>query len=115
MHIASVSNRMYRFLTLMMFLSCIAAVTALYGQEADSAGSSRSSGLPPVEVMAYFSRQPVLGLTAAAQTLSSGTIAAQQTTTLLPAIKCVWKNVPPAATGWPCAAAWSVPPSGSAM
>lgn len=78
---------MHRILTCLMILCCIPAASVLYGQETDSVQSS--SELTPVTVMAYFSRQPVLGLTAAAQNITSAGIEAQQTTTLLPAINTV--------------------------
>lgn len=78
---------MHRILTCLMILFCIPAASLLYGQETDSAQSS--SMLTPVTVMAYFSPQPVLGLTAAAQNITSAGIEAQQTTTLLPAINTV--------------------------
>ncbi|MBL7704395.1 MAG: TonB-dependent receptor [Taibaiella sp.] len=78
---------MHRTLTCLMILCCIPAASVLYGQETDSVQSS--SKLNPVTVMAYFSRQPVLGLTAAAHNITSANIEAQQTTTLLPAINTV--------------------------
>ncbi|RYD96018.1 MAG: TonB-dependent receptor, partial [Sphingobacteriales bacterium] len=65
----------------------MSAARVLYGQVTDSTASNAE--LAPVEVIAYFNRQPVLGLTAAAQTITSATIEAQQTTTLLPAINTV--------------------------
>ncbi len=80
---------MHRVFTFWMVLYGLLAAPALYGQEADSAGRNQRSALAPVKIIAYFSRQPVLGLTAAAHTLSSATLEAQQTTTLLPAINTV--------------------------
>lgn len=43
----------------------------------------------PVSINAYFSQQPILELTSAAQTVSSRLIESQQTTTLLPALNTV--------------------------
>lgn len=66
---------------------CLSATSILYAQQTDSTTSN--SELAPVAVIASFNRQPVLGLTAAAQTITSATLEAQQTTTLLPAINTV--------------------------
>jgi len=66
---------------------CLSATSILYAQQTDSTTSN--SELAPVAVIAYFNRQPILGLTAAAQTITSATLEAQQTTTLLPAINTV--------------------------
>lgn len=68
-------------------LQCSILSVTLYGQGADSLIAEQE--LEPVEVVAYFSRQPVMGLTAAAQTITAAHIEAQQTTTLLPAINMV--------------------------
>lgn len=75
----------YRVLT--VFIYCMLTAPAFYGQEADT--STIKPELSPVAVIAYFNRQPILGLTAAAQTITSTTLEAQQTTTLLPAINTV--------------------------
>lgn len=48
--------------------------------------TSLQQEIKPVKIHAYFSQQPILGLTAAAQTITTQDIAAQQTTSLLPAI-----------------------------
>ncbi|HLW50251.1 MAG TPA: TonB-dependent receptor [Sphingobacteriaceae bacterium] len=45
--------------------------------------------LEPVQIIAYFSNQPILGLTAAAQTITTAQIESQQSTTLLPAMNTV--------------------------
>lgn len=74
-------------LTFFMIISGMLSAPVLYAQEADSVTNNQE--LSPVAVMAYFSRQPVLGLTAAAQTITTTSIEAQQTTTLLPAINSV--------------------------
>lgn len=78
---------MHRILTCLMILCGMPVASVLYGQATDSVQST--SELTPVSVIAYFNRQPVLGLTSAAQTISSATLEAQQTTTLLPAMNTV--------------------------
>jgi len=78
---------MYRLLTCLIMFYCLSATSILYAQQTDSTTSN--SELAPVAVIAYFNRQPILGLTAAAQTITSATLEAQQTTTLLPAINTV--------------------------
>src|SRR5690554_909085 len=67
------------FIALFCFVNSI-----VYGQETDSLAKSQE--LEPIEIIAYFNHQPILGLTASAQTVTSEVINAQQTTTLLPAM-----------------------------
>src|SRR5690554_6204299 len=69
--------------TFFIALFCFANLM-VYGQETDSLAKSHE--LEPIEIIAYFNHQPILGLTASAQTLTSQDINAQQTTTLLPAM-----------------------------
>lgn len=78
---------MHRLLIFLIILHSLLIATLLQAQEKDSTGSKQQ--LAPIAIIAYFNRQPVLGLTAAAQTLSATDIEAQQTTTLLPAINTV--------------------------
>ncbi len=61
-------------------------LSVLYGQSTDSIPSAR---LEPVEITTYFSRQPALGLTVAAQSISALEIEKQQTTTLLPVLNSI--------------------------
>ncbi|PRD48330.1 TonB-dependent receptor [Sphingobacterium haloxyli] len=60
---------------------------AVWSQTTDSVSARQE--INPVDINAYFSKQPILELTSAAQTISSGLIEAQQTTTLLPALNTV--------------------------
>lgn len=69
--------------TFFIALFCFANLM-VYGQETDSLAKSQE--LEPIEIIAYFNHQPILGLTASAQTVTSEVINAQQTTTLLPAM-----------------------------
>src|SRR5690554_4311897 len=68
---------------------CITFFPMLYGQETDTIYRSQERELDPIEIMAYFNQQPILGLTASAQSITSSTIEMQQTTTLLPALNTV--------------------------
>ena len=72
------------FLASSFFLAQPAALSA---QEQDSL--SQVQALAPAQVQAYFAEQPVLGLTASAQTLAARQLEAQQTSTLLPAMNTV--------------------------
>ncbi len=67
----------------------VSSFPMLYGQAPDTVYRNMEAELEPVAIVAYFSQQPVLGLTASAHTISSGTIGMQQTTTLLPALNTV--------------------------
>lgn len=58
-----------------------------WSQAADSVSTHQE--IRPVNIHAYFSQQPILGLTSAAQTVSSQLIEAQQSTTLLPAMNTI--------------------------
>jgi len=62
---------------------------AVFGQAADTADVPGVRELHPVEVNAYFSLQPILGLTAAAQAIPQGMLETQQVGTLLPALNTV--------------------------
>lgn len=61
----------------------------IYGQTPDSLSKFQPIELTPIEIIANFNKQPLLGLTSSAQTISSQLIENQQTTTLLPAINLV--------------------------
>lgn len=50
---------------------------------------STEQDITPVLINAYFSQQPILGLTSSAQTINTRFLEAQQTTTLLPAVNTV--------------------------
>lgn len=76
---------MIRIVALGLFI-CFWNLSVSYGQVTDSIPSGE---LQPVEITAYFSRQPVLGLTVAGQTVSAREIEKQQTTTLLPALNSI--------------------------
>ncbi len=80
---------MPRVVTFLFIAFCFGPFSMLYGQAPDTVYRNSETELEPVEVMAYFSQQPILGLTASAQSISSRTIGMQQTTTLLPALNTV--------------------------
>ncbi len=61
--------------------------TKVQAQKADSI--SQNIELEPTEIIAWFNPQPVVGLTASAQTISSRKLEVQSTTTLLPALNTV--------------------------
>jgi len=79
---------MSRPLALPILAACFVPFV-LFGQPADTAGIPAVRGIHPVEVNAYFSRQPILGLTAAAQAIPESMLETQQTGTLLPALNTV--------------------------
>lgn len=80
---------MTRIVTLLLSIFCSAASSMVYGQITDSLSRNQTFKLEPVEVIAYFHQQPVLGLTASVQSISSSLIETQQTATLLPALNMV--------------------------
>lgn len=80
---------MTRIVTLLVITFCVAVSSTLYGLTTDSIYQNESLTLEPVEVIAYFNQQPILGLTASAQSVSSNLIETQQATTLLPALNMV--------------------------
>lgn len=80
---------MTRIVTLLVITFCVAVSSMLYGLTTDSIYQNEALTLEPVEVIAYFNQQPILGLTASAQSVSSNLIETQQTTTLLPALNMV--------------------------
>ncbi|WP_107038627.1 TonB-dependent receptor [Brumimicrobium mesophilum] len=75
---------MYKSLSLIL---SIFSFSILYSQIDTS--KVVSSEFEAVEIIAYFSKQPLLGLTSSANTISSELIEKQQSTTLLPAINTV--------------------------
>lgn len=80
---------MTRIVTLLLITFFVAVSSTLYGLTTDSIYQNKALTLEPVEVIAYFNQQPILGLTASAQSVSSNLIEIQQTTTLLPALNMV--------------------------
>lgn len=61
-----------------------------WSQTADTLNNiSVRQEIRPINIHAYFSQQPILGLTSAAQTISSQLIETQQSTTLLPAMNMI--------------------------
>ena len=80
---------MTRIVTLLVITFCVAVSSMLYGLTTDSIYQNEALTLEPVEVIAYFNQQPILGLTASAQSVSSNLIETQQATTLLPALNMV--------------------------
>ncbi|RYM34936.1 TonB-dependent receptor [Brumimicrobium glaciale] len=77
---------MHKFLPLTLSIFSFAF---LFGQKPDSVSKSQEIEFEAVEIIAYFSKQPLLGLTSSAQNISSRQIEIQQTTTLLPALNTV--------------------------
>lgn len=63
------------------------SLISVYGQVNDTLLKNKE--LEPVEVIAWFNQQPILGLTASAQSISANKIETQQTVTLLPALNTV--------------------------
>lgn len=61
----------------------------LYGQKPDSISKVQEVEFEAVEIIAYFNKQKILGLTSSAQSISAEQIENQQTTTLLPALNTV--------------------------
>ena len=74
--------QLHRLFALLIFNCAV-----INGQVADSLSVDKE--LEPVQIIAYFSNQPILGLTAAAQTITSRQIEFQQSSTLLPAMNTV--------------------------
>src|SRR5690554_6555216 len=74
---------------IIVFLMIIFPFTSsiIYGQETDSISIKQE--LDAIEIIAYFSKQPILGLTAAAQSISSTQLENQQSITFLPALNTV--------------------------
>lgn len=77
---------MYKLLLLTL---SILTLPFLFGQGSDTLSKSQATEFEAVEIIAYFNKQALLGLTSSAQTISSGLIETQQTTTLLPALNTV--------------------------
>ncbi len=73
----------------LLIILCPIYSSMMFGQLTDTISLNRSLELEPVEITAYFSQQPVLGLTVSAQSVSFTLIEKQQTTTLLPALNTV--------------------------
>lgn len=74
---------------IVIFIFIILSSTSLkfYAQEKDSI--SQVQDLESVDIIAYFSKQPILGLTTAGESISSQLIETQKSTSLLPALNTV--------------------------
>jgi len=70
-----------------LFAITLSIPYAAWSQTTDSVSAHQE--ISPVSIQAYFSQQPILELTAAAQTISAQQIEIQQNTTLLPAFNTV--------------------------
>ncbi|RFC54614.1 TonB-dependent receptor [Brumimicrobium aurantiacum] len=77
---------MYKFhlLTVSIF-----SFSILFGQKSDSLPKVKATNFETVDILAYFNKLPLLGLTSSAQNISKELIETQGTTTLLPAINTV--------------------------
>ncbi|HZH87502.1 MAG TPA: TonB-dependent receptor [Brumimicrobium sp.] len=71
------------------FITVIFSFTVLFGQKPDTLSKSETTEFEAVEIIAYFNKQKLLGLSSSAQTISSEQIEKQQTTTLLLALNTV--------------------------
>src|SRR5690606_530875 len=78
---------MFRTAALLFFTSILTIPSTTLAQTTDSISNHQE--IIPVNINAYFSQQPLLGLTATVQTIDSKLIENQQTTTLLPALNTV--------------------------
>ncbi|MDO5607924.1 MAG: TonB-dependent receptor [Capnocytophaga sp.] len=74
-------------IAILLFTLFWMASPKVYGQVADSLPLYEQ--LEPVEITAYFNRQPIVGLTASGQVISKQNIDIQQTTSLLSALNTV--------------------------
>ena len=72
-----------------VFIIFTSSISIVYGQKQDSISKNQEIEFETVEIFAYFTIQPILGLTSSAQIISSDQIETQQTTTLLPALNTV--------------------------
>ncbi len=72
-----------------VFILFISSFSSLLAQKPDTLSRPQATEFEAVEIIAYFSKQALLGLTSSAQTISSAQIETQQTTTLLPALNTV--------------------------
>ncbi|PWH86192.1 TonB-dependent receptor [Brumimicrobium oceani] len=77
---------MYKSLS---FIISIFSFAVLFGQKPDSLSKAKTTEFEEVEILAYFSKQPLLNLTSSAHNITSRIIEFQQTTTLLPAFNTV--------------------------
>lgn len=72
---------------LILFFIVLSSSLNLYAQEKDSL--SQVQELKSVDIIAYFSKQPILGLTSAGESISTNLIETQQNTSLLPSLNTV--------------------------
>src|SRR5690554_4426052 len=77
---------MIKNITVLIF---IFSFLTLYGQKPDSISKVQEVEFEAVEIIAFFNKQKILGLTSSAQSISAEQIENQQTTTLLPALNTV--------------------------
>jgi len=76
-----------KFFLLSTIITILYTPSIVWSQTTDSISTEQE--INPIHINAYFSQQPILELTSAAQTINPRLIEAQQTTTLLPAINTV--------------------------
>lgn len=76
-------------IAILLILIASFATSVVYGQKKDSISKVKPLELESVDIIAYFSKQAILKLTASAQFISSSQLETQQTTTLLPALNTV--------------------------
>lgn len=91
---------MARIVVLFLISLCFNEIE-VYGQTADNMPQKKAVNgkatdtllqnqeLEPIEIIAWFNQQPVLGLTASAQSVSAGKIETQQSATFLPALNTI--------------------------
>lgn len=72
---------------ILFLISLYCSFTTGYGQVMDTLLNNKE--LEPIEIIAWFNQQPVLGLTASAQSISANKIETQQTVTLLPVLNTI--------------------------
>ncbi|SEA42530.1 TonB-dependent receptor plug domain-containing protein [Psychroflexus halocasei] len=72
---------------LILFFIVLSSSLNLYAQEKDSL--SQVQELKSVDIIAYFSKQPILELTSAGESISTNLIETQQNTSLLPSLNTV--------------------------
>src|SRR5690606_16748970 len=81
------THMLSKFFLLSTIITILYTPSIVWSQTTDSISTEQE--INPIHINAYFSQQPILELTSAAQTINPRLIEAQQTTTLLPAINTV--------------------------
>lgn len=74
-------------IVILIFILLSTTSLKFYAQGKDSL--SQVQDLESIDIIAYFSKQPILGLTSAGESITTNLIEAQQSTTLLPALNTV--------------------------